>query len=122
MQEGRAQAEKERGAEVGRVEAGGVADGNGVMEKRGRAGSARRRRGGPAGGGRPERAGSEGSRRGLGQSHLNVLTQAAGPSVLAELPPVAGLGRPKDPRLTAHGAEGMFLAGGRSALLASSDF
>lgn len=51
MQEGRAQAEKERGAEVGHVEAGGVVDGNGVMERKGRAGSARRRRGGPAGGG-----------------------------------------------------------------------
>lgn len=50
MQEGRAQAEKERGAEVGRVEAGGLADGNGVMERRGRAGSARQCRRGPAGG------------------------------------------------------------------------
>lgn len=121
MQEGRAQAEKERGAEVGHVEAGGVVDGNGVMERKGRAGSARRRRGGPAEGG-PERAGSAGSRRGLGQSHPNILTQVVGPSVPAELPPAAGLGRPRDPRLTAHGAEGMFLAGGRSALLGSSDF
>ena len=70
----------------------------------------------------PERAGSVGSRRGLGQSHLNILTQVAGPSVLAELPPAAGLGSPRDPRLTAHGAEGMFLAEGSSVLLASSDF
>lgn len=39
---------RREGAEVGRVEVGGVADGNGVMERRGRAGSARRCRGGPA--------------------------------------------------------------------------
>lgn len=73
MQEGRAQAEKERGGR-GRTRGGGRGGGwEWCHGEEGQGGQCPAAEGRPCEGG-PEQAGSAGSWRELGQSHLNVLT------------------------------------------------